>query len=63
MLQNVLDVFAAHFIVALEFCYWIEKQSITEVPLVLGLQPRDEAAMLGVNTIKSFSKNLHENGF
>ena len=28
---------------------------------ILGLQPRDKAAMLGVNTIEFFSINLHEN--
>ena len=29
---------------------------------ILGLQPRDMAAMLVVNKIKIISKNLHENG-
>ena len=28
---------------------------------ILGLQPRDKAAMLGFKTIEVFSKNLHEN--
>ena len=28
---------------------------------ILGLQPRDMAALLVVNTIKIISKNLHEN--
>ena len=28
---------------------------------ILGLQPRNKAAMLGVKTIAFFSKNLHEN--
>ena len=47
MLQNMLDAFAARFTLALEFCYWIGRQSVTGLPLVLDLQPRDEAAMLG----------------
>ena len=29
---------------------------------ILGLQPRDKAAMLVVHTIYFFSNNLHENG-
>ena len=29
---------------------------------ILGLEPRDKAAMLVVHTIIFFSKNLHENG-
>ena len=46
MLQNMSDVFVARFTLALEFCYWIGRQSVTGLPLVFGLQPRDEAAML-----------------
>ena len=34
---------------------------IERVDCILGLQPRDEAAMLGVNTIEFFSKNLRGN--
>ena len=30
---------------------------------IFGLQPRYKAAMVVVNTIKLFSKNLQENGF
>ena len=46
MLQNMSDVFVARFTLALEFCYWIGRQSVTGLPLVFGLKPRDEAAML-----------------
>ena len=45
MLQNMSDVFVARFTLALEFYYWIGRQSVTGLPLVFALQPRDEAAM------------------
>ena len=35
---------------------------IASLLLILGLQPRDMAAMLVVKTIKIISNNLHENG-
>ena len=30
---------------------------------ILGLQPRDKVALLGVSKINLYPKNLHENGF
>ena len=30
---------------------------------ILGLQPRDKAALSGVNKINLYAKNLHENRF
>ena len=34
---------------------------LERVDCILGLQPRDKAAMVGVNTIEFFSKNLRGN--
>ena len=33
----------------------------TQKRAILGLQPRDKAALLGVNKINLYPKNLHEN--
>ena len=35
--------------------------ALPQLVSILGLQPRDKAAMLGVKTKEFFSKNLHEN--
>ena len=41
---------------------WVVILTPKQIYYILGLQPRDKAATLGVNTIESvFSKNLHEN--
>ena len=40
---------------------WSEME--TKKRSILGLQPRDKAALLGVNKINLCPKNLHENGF
>lgn len=49
-------------ILAPALCAVYGKQLVFTLAAFLGLQPRDKAATLGVNTIESvFSKNLHEN--
>ena len=40
---------------------WSEME--TQKRPFLGLQPRDKAALLGVNKIDLYPKNLHENRF
>ena len=39
----------------------VKTKGKTQVSYTLGLQPCDKAAMLVVNTIEFFSKNLHDN--
>ena len=51
---------------ALQGCNFGPSPSLTCIVLyimlsILGLQPRDKAAMLGVKTKEFFSKNLREN--
>ena len=40
---------------------WSEME--TQIRPIFGLQPRDKAALLGVNKINLYPKNLHENRF
>ena len=58
MLQNMSDVFVARFTLALEFFYWIGRQSVTGLPLVFVCNHVTRRPCWF-----SFSKNLHKNGF